>query len=44
MSRYDELMELIPDDSKDLVNEVVEEIIFLEEKLEELRRFGAGLK
>lgn len=38
MSRYDELMELIPDDSKDLVNEVVEEIIFLEEKLEELKK------
>lgn len=38
MNRHDELMELIPDDSKDLVNEVVEEIIFLEDKLEELKK------
>ena len=30
MNRHDELMELIPDDSKHLVNEVVEEIIFLQ--------------
>lgn len=38
MSRRDELINLIPDDSKELVNEVVDEIIFLEGKLTELKK------
>lgn len=38
MSRRDELINLIPDDSKELVNEVVDEIIFLEGKLSELKK------
>lgn len=38
MSRRNELIELIPEDSKDLVSEVVDEIIFLEGKLNELKK------
>lgn len=38
MSRYDELMELIPDDSKELVKDIIEQIIFLESKLQELKK------
>lgn len=36
-SRYDELMELVPSDSKDLVNNTVKEIVFLERQLDDLR-------
>lgn len=38
MSRVDELNNLIPEDSRELVKEVVNEIIFLEGKLEELKK------
>lgn len=38
MNRKDELLEIIPDDSLDLVAEVIDEIIFLEGKLEELKK------
>lgn len=38
MSRYDELIDLVPEDSRDLVKDVVEEIVFLEGKLEELKK------
>lgn len=38
MDRRDELIALIPEDSRDLVKDVVEEIIFLEGKLEELKK------
>lgn len=38
MSRYDELMELIPDDSKELVKDIIEQIIFLESRLQELKK------
>lgn len=37
MSRKDELLAVIPDDSMDLVKEVVDEVVFLEERLDELR-------
>lgn len=38
MDRRDELINLIPDDSKELVTEVIDEIVFLEGKLEELKK------
>lgn len=38
MSRKDELLALIPDDSIDLVSDVIDEILFLEDKLEELKK------
>lgn len=38
MSRRDELLNLIPEDSTQLVTEVVDEIIFLEGKLTELKK------
>ena len=38
MDRREELINLIPDDSKELVAEVVDEIIFLEGKLTELKK------
>lgn len=37
MSRYDELLNLIPEDSKELVNDVVDQVIFLEGKMAELK-------
>lgn len=37
MDRYNELMELVPADSKDLVNNTVKEIVFLEAQLDTLR-------
>lgn len=37
MSRRDEIIALIPDDSKDLVTEIVDEVVFLEGKLTELK-------
>lgn len=38
MSRKDELLKLIPDESKPLVNEVVDEVVYLEAKLMELKK------
>lgn len=38
MDRREELITLIPEDSVDLVKDVVDEIIFLEGKLEELKK------
>lgn len=38
MSRQDELMALVPDDSKELVKDVIDNIIFLEGKLTELKK------
>lgn len=38
MSRLDELKSLIPEDSLNLVIEVVDEVIFLEGKLKELKQ------
>lgn len=38
MDRREELLGLIPEDSKELVIEVVDEIIFLEGKLSELKK------
>jgi hypothetical protein len=37
MSRRDELVALVPEDSLDLVNDVIDEVIFLEGKLTELK-------
>lgn len=37
MNRCDELLELIPEDSRDLVKTTVKEIVFLENRLEELK-------
>lgn len=38
MSRLDELKNLIPDESKELIGEVLEEIVYLELKLSELKK------
>ena len=38
MDRREAIINLIPDDSKELVTEVVDEIIFLERKLTELKK------
>lgn len=38
MSRRDELEALVPKDSMDLVNDVIDEVIFLEGKLTELKK------
>lgn len=38
MSRREELEKIIPEDSKELVNEVLDDIIFLEDKLTELKK------
>ena len=38
MSRRDELVKLIPDDSKDLMIPMVDEVLFLEERLTELKK------
>lgn len=38
MSRREELMDLIPEDFKDLVTDIVDEVVFLEGKLVELKR------
>lgn len=37
MSRYDELMSIVPEDSVELVKSVVEDVVFLEERLTELK-------
>ena len=38
MSRKDELVAIIPEDALDLVGEMIDEVIFLEDKLEELKK------
>ncbi len=38
MTRTEELLALLPDDSKELVSDVVDEVVFLEERLSELKR------
>lgn len=38
MNRYDELMSIVPEDSVELVKSVVEDVVFLEERLEELKQ------
>ena len=38
MSRRDELVNLIPDDSKDLMIPMVDEVLFLEERLTKLKK------
>lgn len=38
MSRREELLELVPEDSLELVTDVIDEVIFLEGKLEELKK------
>lgn len=38
MSRKDELLAIIPEDSLDLVNEMIDEVIFLEDRLKELKK------
>lgn len=38
MTRLKELMELVPEESQELVKDVVSEIVFLEGKLEELKK------
>lgn len=38
MSRYDEVMTLIPEEAEDLLRNTVEEIVFIEERLKELKK------
>ena len=38
MSRKDELIALIPEDSLDLISSVIDDVIFLETQLDELRK------
>lgn len=38
MSRREELINLIPEDSRELVTEIVDEIVFLEGKMTELKK------
>lgn len=38
MDRYDELIKLIPEESVDLVKNTIEEIVYLESRLQELKR------
>lgn len=38
MSRREELLKLLPEDSKELVKDVVDEVVFLEERLTELKK------
>lgn len=38
MSRRDDLLKIIPDDSKDLMTPTVDEILYLEERLAELKQ------
>ena len=38
MSRTEELLALLPEDSKELVSDVVDEVVFLEERLTELKK------
>ena len=38
MSRRDELVKIVPDESLDLVSSVIDDILFLEARLEELKK------
>lgn len=38
MSRRDELINIIPEDSLELVNSVIDDVVFLEERLTELKK------
>ena len=38
MTRREELVKIIPEDSLELVSSVIDDIVFLEEKLEELKK------
>lgn len=38
MNRYDELLNLVPEDSKELVKDIVDQIVFLEDKMTELKK------
>ena len=38
MSRFQELLSIIPEDSKALVTQTVEEVVFLEQRLQELKK------
>lgn len=38
MSRYEELAELIPEDGKNLILPMIDEVLFLEERLTELKK------
>ena len=38
MARREELVSIVPDESLDLVSKVIDDIVFLEAKLEELRK------
>ena len=38
MSRRSELVELVPEDSLELVNSVIDDVVFLEERLTELKK------
>lgn len=38
MARRDELLAIVPDDAMELVTSVIDDVIFLEERLEELRK------
>ena len=37
MSRYEELVDIIPEESLDLVKSVIDDVVFLEERLTELK-------
>lgn len=38
MARRDELIALIPEDSVELVNDIIDQVVFLEDKLSELKK------
>ena len=38
MARREELLDIVPDDAMELVTSVIDDVIFLEERLEELRK------
>lgn len=38
MARREELVSIVPDESLDLVSKVIDDIVFLEDQLEELRK------
>ena len=38
MNRRDELLAIVPDDSKELIDKILNDVIFLERKLEELKK------
>lgn len=38
MNRRDELLEIVPDESKELVDKVLDDVVFLEKQLDELKK------